>query len=32
MMIDEGTKFVATGLYTKHLLEALRIRTGNPSD
>ena len=32
MMIDEGTKFVATGLYTKHLLEALRIRTGNSSD
>jgi hypothetical protein len=32
MMIGEGTKFVATGLYTKHLLEALRIRTGNPSD
>jgi hypothetical protein len=32
MMIDEGAKFVATGLYTKHLLEALRIRTGNPSD
>jgi hypothetical protein len=32
MMIDEGTKFVATGLYTKHLLEALRIRTVNPSD
>ena len=32
MMISEGTKFVATGLYTKHLLEALRIRTGNPFD
>jgi hypothetical protein len=32
MMIGEGTKFVATGLYTKHLLEALRIRTENPSD
>ena len=32
MMIDEGTRFVATGLYTKHLLEALSIRTGNPSE
>ena len=32
MMIGEGTKFVATGLYTKHRLEALRIRTENPSD
>ena len=32
MMIDEGTRFVATGLYTKHLLEALSIRMGNPSD
>ena len=32
MMIGEGTKFVATGLYTKHLLEALHARTGNPSD
>jgi hypothetical protein len=32
MMIGEGTKFVATGLYTKHLLEALRMRTGNPSN
>lgn len=32
MMIDEGTRFVATGLYTKHLLEALSIRIGNPSD
>jgi hypothetical protein len=32
MMIDEGTRFVATGLYTKHLLDALRMRTGNPSD
>jgi hypothetical protein len=29
MMIGEGTKFVATGLYTKHLLEALHERTGN---
>ena|ERR1700721_102526 len=29
MMIGEGTTFVATGLYTKHLLEALRERTGN---
>ena len=32
MMIDEGTRFVATGLYTKHLLDALSIRMGNPSD
>jgi hypothetical protein len=32
MMISEGVKFVATGLYTKHLLEALHTRTGNPSD
>jgi hypothetical protein len=31
MMIGEGVKFVATGLYTTHLLEALHIRTGNPS-
>jgi ABC-type transporter Mla MlaB component len=29
MMISEGAKFVATGLYTKHLLEALRERTGH---
>jgi hypothetical protein len=29
MMIGEETTFVATGLYTKHLLEALRERTGN---
>jgi hypothetical protein len=29
MMIGEGAKFVATGLYTKHLLEALHERTGN---
>jgi len=28
MMIGEGAKFVATGLYTKHLLEALHRRTG----
>jgi hypothetical protein len=32
MMIGEGTKFVATGLYTKHLLEALHMRIGNPSN
>jgi hypothetical protein len=31
MMIGEGAKFVATGLYTKHLLEALHARTGNPT-
>jgi hypothetical protein len=30
MMIGEGVKFVATGLYTKHLLEALHARIGNP--
>ena len=30
MMIAEGAKFVATGLYTKHLLEALHERTANP--
>ena len=29
MMIGEGAKFVATGLYTKHLLEALYERAGN---
>ena len=29
MMIGEGATFVATGLYTKHLLEALHERTGN---
>jgi ABC-type transporter Mla MlaB component len=27
MMIDEGAKFIATGVYTKHLLEALHART-----
>jgi hypothetical protein len=32
MMIYDGTTFVATGLYTKHLLEALRIRTENSFD
>jgi ABC-type transporter Mla MlaB component len=32
MMIGEGTKFVATGLYTKHLLDALHTRIGNSSD
>ena len=32
MMIGEGVKFVATGLYTKHLLEALHSQTGTPSD
>lgn len=29
MMIGDGAKFVATGLYTKHLLEALHERTGH---
>jgi len=29
MMIGDGATFVATGLYTKHLLEALHERTGN---
>jgi ABC-type transporter Mla MlaB component len=29
MMIGEGATFVATGLYTKHLLEALHERTVN---
>jgi hypothetical protein len=29
MMIDEGAMFVATGLYTRHLLESLYARTGN---
>jgi hypothetical protein len=28
MMIGEGATFVATGLYTRHLLEALHERTG----
>jgi hypothetical protein len=28
MMIREGATFVATGLYTKHLLEALHERIG----
>jgi ABC-type transporter Mla MlaB component len=30
MMIDEGVTFVAKGLYTKHLLEALRARRATP--
>ena len=29
MMIGDGATFVATGLYTRHLLEALRERTVN---
>src|ERR1700677_1039329 len=29
MMIGEGATFVATGLYTKHLLEALHERAAN---
>ncbi len=27
MMIHQGARFVATGLYTKHLLEELQTRT-----
>jgi hypothetical protein len=27
MMIGQGAKFVATGLYTKHLLKALQAQT-----
>jgi anti-anti-sigma regulatory factor len=29
MMIDEGASFVASGLYTKHLLKMLQERKGN---
>ena len=29
MMICDGATFVATGLYTRHLLKALRERTAN---
>ena len=31
MMIRDGAKFVATGLYTKHLLESLSARASNRS-
>ncbi len=31
MMEEEGVTFVADGLYTKHLLKALRERLGNRS-
>ena len=31
MMICDGATFVATGLYTRHLLKALRERTANSS-
>lgn len=32
MMIKDGAKFVATGLYTKHLLESLSARIAVPPD
>jgi hypothetical protein len=32
MMIRDGAKFVATGLYTKHLLESLSAEVANRSD
>jgi len=32
MMIRDGAKFVATGLYTKHLLESLSGQVTNQSD
>lgn len=32
MMIAEGAKLVANGLYTKHLLEALYERIAHPRD
>jgi hypothetical protein len=31
MMIRDGAKFVATGLYTKHLLESLSASIADPS-
>ena len=31
-MIRDGAKFVATGLYTKHLLESLSGNTADPSN
>ena len=32
MMIKDGAKFVATGLYTKHLLESLSTKVGDSSN
>jgi hypothetical protein len=32
MMIRDGAKFVATGLYTKHLLESLSAQVANRSE
>ena len=32
MMIRDGAKFVATGVYTKHILESLSAKTANRSD
>ena len=32
MMIRDGAKFVATGLYTKHLLESLSAEVSNQLD
>jgi len=32
MMIRDGAKFVATGLYTKHLLESLLAEVANRSE
>ncbi len=32
MMIKDGAKLVASGLYTKHLLESLSTRTGSQSN
>ena len=32
MMIRDGAKLVASGLYTKHLLESLSTRTGAQQD
>jgi hypothetical protein len=32
MMLREGAKFVATGLYTKHLLESLSVQDASGGD
>ena len=32
MMIKDGAKFVATGLYTKHLLESLATKVADSSN
>jgi ABC-type transporter Mla MlaB component len=32
MMLRDGAKFVATGLYTKHLLESLSVRDASGGD